>query len=72
MNCLNCQGEMNPVNIEGSVLECVKCNGRRHVYLPDLDVTQVRIDLGEVALAELPFNSLKVFKDSFGDESNDA
>ena len=63
---------MNPVNIEGTVLECVACNYRRHVHLPDLDVARVRIDLGDVSPAELPFNALEVFKDTYGDELDDA
>jgi hypothetical protein len=56
---------MNPVNLEGSVLECTKCRQRKHAHLADLDVGQVRADLNEMSVGEMPWQALKIFEDQY-------
>jgi len=68
MICPKCNHEMNPVNLERSVVECVKCRHRQHIYLPDLDVGKVRVDLNELTIGELPWAVRALFNESTEDE----
>ena len=70
MICPMCNSEMNPINIERSVLECLKCCYRQHIYLPDLNLDFVRADIDQVAANDLPIPASSIFK--HGDDFNDA
>ena len=63
MICPKCSGSMNPINLEQSIFECIKCSYRQHKYLSDLDVSIIRADLDQTAANELPIQAQEVFND---------
>ncbi len=63
MLCKKCGGELFPVNSDESIFECVKCRGRQHRHLPDLDVSSIRADV----VGQVPMELLSVF----GDQEDD-
>lgn len=56
MNCPKCSGEMNPVNIGQTILECINCNYRQHIYLPELDINKIDADFSNEASSEVDLN----------------
>jgi len=63
MQCELCGGETQPVNLEGSVVECIKCRHRRHIYLPDLDLDTLPAVPDGCAIGELPRAARTIFED---------
>jgi hypothetical protein len=55
MNCPKCTGEMNPINVKGSILECLDCGYRSHLHHPDLDVVNIGLELDTTAACDLPW-----------------
>lgn len=63
MLCVQCGGEANPINIEQSIYECLKCGHRQHVHFPGvLNVDDLPIQPAAESFKEVPRAAQTLFE----------